>query len=82
MEVSGEAKVNMVEQLQLSPKTVSVYNHSSRVARIKVLKGSTSYLISVLEGENVADVQLVKARRTIEVSASPGVLLLTFLNVP
>jgi hypothetical protein len=65
--VSGETTVILVEELAITPTKVSVYNHTSKVAKLKLHKGSSSCQISILEGEDVADIQLLRSRRIIEV---------------
>ncbi|KAF4532009.1 hypothetical protein B566_EDAN006554, partial [Ephemera danica] len=79
--VSGETTVVLVEELAITPTKISVYNHTSKLARLKLHKGSSSCQISVLEGEDVADVQFMRSRRVIEVTPRhPGRIRLSVVD--
>jgi hypothetical protein len=65
--ITAQTAIFFLEEVQISPSSVTVYNHTGKLSKIKISKGSNSYLLNTLEGKDVADVKLVKARRALEV---------------
>ncbi|CAB3380542.1 Hypothetical predicted protein [Cloeon dipterum] len=71
--ISTKTSVFLMEDIQVSPASLTIYNHTGKPSKIKISKGSNSYQISILEGKDVAEIAYKKSRKSVEVIAKkPG----------
>ncbi|XP_059477687.1 nuclear pore membrane glycoprotein 210 [Neocloeon triangulifer] len=73
VQVKAQAAILFLEEVQLSPSSLTVYNHSSKLNRMKISKGSNSFLLNIVDGKDVIDINLAKQKRAVEITPKkPG----------